>query len=195
MPLEVDDDYITTSGTSGQPGGMTSYMSGFVANSRIFQVLGQAQLRQRTFAHNFDAGPSPNQLLHWIARAQATLRKILDELPADLREDFKTHQFDEKMDSHLGVSQANIHISALCVEFALVSLRILRSRSSISKPSCGQKRTPSQSASRWRVVRMRYSQASRSSTSRRMERAWYVPCFKANRSAARSSASCWTSST
>lgn len=138
LPLEVDDDYITASpaytsaSTSGpsistsldpkQPEGLVSYMTGFVSVSRIFQILGQCQIRQKTYANNTEAGPMRQELLHWVEDQRVGLREILSGLPSKLRADWREEGgFEKAEESSLGIQRANIHITALCVELALVS--------------------------------------------------------------------------
>lgn len=122
LPLEIDDDYITTSVAIVQPEGTVSYMTGFVAVSRIFQILGQCQIRQKTYANNMAAGPPREALLVWVEEQRTGMRRLLDELPGKLRADWReAGGFERAEESSLGIQRANIHITALCVELALVS--------------------------------------------------------------------------
>lgn len=122
LPLEVDDDYITTSVATSQPIGTVSYMTGFVVVSRIFQILGQCQIRQKTFANNREAGPPRAELLAWVEVQRAELWRLLDDLPGKLRADWReVGGFERAEESSMGIQRANIHITALCVELALVS--------------------------------------------------------------------------
>lgn len=127
LPLEIDDDYLTNSTSTPQPQGSISYMTGFVVVSRIFQILGQAQIRQRTWSNNPSAGSDRAELLSWIAQNQVKMREIIQGLPAELRAEGHEHKvsggFERADESSLGIQRANIHITALCVEFALVSRR------------------------------------------------------------------------
>jgi hypothetical protein len=123
LPLEIDDDYITTSVATPQPEGTVSYMTGFVVVSRIFQILGQCQIRQKTFANNRGAGPPREELLIWVEDQRIGMRRLLDELPGKLRADWReVGGFERAEESSLGIQRANIHITALCVELTLVSI-------------------------------------------------------------------------
>jgi hypothetical protein len=120
LPLEVDDDYITSSVATPQPRGTVSYMTGFVVVSRIFQILGQCQIRQKTFANNRGAGPSRGELVAWVEDQRRDMRRLLDDLPAKLRAEWReAGGFERAEESSLGIQRANIHITALCVELAL----------------------------------------------------------------------------
>jgi hypothetical protein len=122
LPLEIDDDYITTSLATPQPEGTISYMTGFVVVSRIFQILGQCQIRQKTYAHNRRAGPPREELLDWVEEQRCGMRRLLEDLPGKLRADWREEGgFEKAEESSLGIQRANIHITALCVELALVS--------------------------------------------------------------------------
>lgn len=124
LPLEIDDDFITTSVATPQPEGTVSYMTGFVVVSRIFQILGQCQIRQKTFANNRGAGPPREELLIWVEDQRMVMRRLLDELPGKLRADWReVGGFERAEESSLGIQRANIHITALCVELTLVSFR------------------------------------------------------------------------
>lgn len=156
LPLEIDDDYLTTSTSTPQPRGSISYMTGFVAVSRIFHILGQCQIRQKTWTQNPSAGPKRGDLLEWIEESQREMREILEALPGGLGADARggggggggsgsggtgemrgtgagtgggagKGGFERADESSLGIQRANIHITALCVDFALVSgpVRIL----------------------------------------------------------------------
>ena len=120
LPLELDDEYITAESTLPQPQSRQSFMSGFIAISRVFQVLSQAIMRQRTLQMNPTAGPDRNTLLDWIGETTEELRGIMENLPPLLRHDYSAG--DGEIHSIYATQQANIHITALCVELYLVSL-------------------------------------------------------------------------
>lgn len=121
-PLEIDDDYLTSTTSTPQPSGRISYMTGFNAVSRIFEILGQCQIRQRTWSNNPSAGPGRSELSRWVDDAQLKMRDVLHELPKALRAEGGGEKggFDKADESSLGIQRANIHITALCVDFALV---------------------------------------------------------------------------
>ncbi len=63
-------------------------MSEFVAGLRLFQVLGQCQLRQRILHACPEAGTSTDVLYAWIEDAQHRVRALLEALPEELQADF-----------------------------------------------------------------------------------------------------------
>lgn len=190
LPLEVDDEYLTTTGHAPQPPSTASYMSGFVAGLRLFQVLGQCQLRQRILHACPEAGTSKDVLYAWIEDAQHRVRALLEALPEELQADIRVGRDGataggmaaaarhasaavggggsgtdgHERETTFGIQQANIHITALCVEFALVGLhphgnrKVLIMCSSTSRFICGRRRTQSPSARAWRGRRTIYCQ-------------------------------------
>lgn len=197
LPLEVDDEYLTTTGHAPQPTNTASYMSGFVAGLRLFQVLGQCQLRQRILHACPEAGTSKDDLYRWIEDAQHRVRSLLEALPEELQADIRirrdsgggggggdaTHgggqTAGQRMDQHVklaggrmaesgsggdgherettfGIQQANIHITALCLEFALVSVQVSTERrrgtemcSSTSRSTCDPRKIQSRNGRAW----------------------------------------------
>ncbi|BEJ13508.1 hypothetical protein CspHIS471_0306820 [Cutaneotrichosporon sp. HIS471] len=137
-PLLVDDEYLTPAGHLPQPDGRPSIMVGFVSILRIFQVVSGCVARHRAFANRprndaraededdmdeFDEAAS----VRWIAGAQARLRSILSALPPALCMDLQVSCAAERADpcnfSLFQIQQANISITALCAEFALLDFR------------------------------------------------------------------------
>jgi hypothetical protein len=127
LPLEVDDEYITAESILTQPKSRQSFMSGFIAISRVFQILSQAIMRQRTLQMNHKAGPDRNTLLEWIGETTEELRGIMEGLPPLLRHDYGGAD-DGEIHSIYATQQANIHITALCLELYLVSPLVVRTR-------------------------------------------------------------------
>jgi hypothetical protein len=122
FPLEVDDEYITADSTQPQPAAKLSFMSGFIVISRIFQILSQTIMRQRTLRINPSAGPDKQALLLWIEGTTAEVRGILTDLPEKLRHDYTMASGDGlTVHSLYATQQANIQITALCLELCLVS--------------------------------------------------------------------------
>jgi hypothetical protein len=64
------------------------------------------------------AGPNKATLISWTSQAKESLDKILADLPPKLHSDFKSTG-DENLP--YGMQAANIIITALCLDFALVS--------------------------------------------------------------------------
>jgi hypothetical protein len=147
LPLQVDDDYITPAGHLPQPTGRTSYMVGVVAIARIFRVISQCVVRHRAFANanvspggeGGDEGDDDDRAdreaevelhLAWTRVAQQRLHAILAGLPATLRTNLAEMAEMAAPESPgggggrlFGIQQANITITALCAEFALLDLR------------------------------------------------------------------------
>lgn len=119
LPLEVDDDFITRDDVLLiQPGQQYSYMIGFNCVIRLFQILSQCILRQRLLnsAPSFEF----NVWVHgeWVQETMDELRQILAGLPPQLR---PSPGFQEDSSTSFnGTQAANICITALCVEMALV---------------------------------------------------------------------------
>lgn len=125
FPLEVDDEYINTDSAQPQPSGKLSFMSGFIVISRIFQILSQTIMRQRTLRINPSAGPDKQALLLWIESTTAEVRAIMADLPEKLRHDYSSSSGDGTgAHSLYATQQANIQITALCLELCLVSTRL-----------------------------------------------------------------------
>lgn len=97
-------------------------MTGFIVISRIFQILSQTVMRQRTLRINPSAGPDRTALLQWIEETTQQLRELIDDLPAKLRHDYTADEALEESTVHslYATQQANIQITALCLELSLV---------------------------------------------------------------------------
>ena len=133
LPLEVDDENLASASGPDQSEEFKkhTYISGFVAILKIFQVLGECQLRHRTFQNDPTAVQDMTTLTRWIDDAAVRLRQITEGLPKEMHP--KEHQEGEiggsrmmaesDSDATAGIQWANICITALCAEFALVSAR------------------------------------------------------------------------
>jgi hypothetical protein len=69
---------------------------------------------------NHKAGPDRGTLLDWIGETTEELRGIMENLPPLLRHDYGGAD-DGEIHSIYATQQANIHITALCLELYLVS--------------------------------------------------------------------------
>ena len=125
-----------------------TYISGFVALCRIFVILGECQQRHRTLINDPEAGQDMPTLMRWLDGAVERLRRITDGFASDLP--LRTARVrsgsnagavggisgmgtgmgmaagmgtdaDADSEATAGIQQANICITALCAEFALVS--------------------------------------------------------------------------
>lgn len=138
LPLDVEDERITSTGimpsSSSTAGGFTNYIAGFIAVVQIFRTLGECQLRHRTLLNDPTASQDPLALLQWVQHAVSRLQSITESLPVDLRAKRTTIGPDGKSKAinvtlnttpdsaaTAGIQQANIFITAMCAEFALVS--------------------------------------------------------------------------
>jgi hypothetical protein len=100
-------------------------MSGFIAISRVFKILSQAIIRQRTFAVSMPVTETERAtLLDWIKETTTHLRQIMEDLPPLLRRDYSAEgegAGEKETHSIYATQQANIQITALCLELYLVS--------------------------------------------------------------------------
>jgi hypothetical protein len=121
LPLEIDDELITVEGHLPQPRTRTSYITGFVIIAKLFRVLYGCLYRQRSFESGLTSS-AHLEMLRWIDEAELGIDNILNSLPEVLKHDvsFKISGGDADV---FGTQKANIWITAVCVKFALVSLR------------------------------------------------------------------------
>jgi hypothetical protein len=123
LPMPVDDDYISAQGHFPQPTGKRSYMSGFIAVTRVFRILGECLCRHRAVSNGVGGTPldTPNKL-QWIKEAVSEIQQVLDGVPAPTGgTSGLSPQIENNVEAWWGIQRANIHITALCAEFALVS--------------------------------------------------------------------------
>lgn len=119
LPLEVDDDFITRDDMLLiQPGQQHSYMVGFNCINRLFQILSQCMLRQRLLNSAPSFGFNVWAHGEWVQVAMNELRQILADLPPQLQSEAESRE--DSLASFNGTQAANICITALCVEMALV---------------------------------------------------------------------------
>jgi hypothetical protein len=118
----VDDEYMTADGCLPQPLHRVSYMTGFNTINKVFQIVSQCLTRQRMFVIGPQSGLNADTLLEWVDASARQMRSLLLDLPKVLNADFSaTPEFADTPESAYGIQQANIHITALAGEFALVS--------------------------------------------------------------------------
>jgi hypothetical protein len=116
LPLEIDDEYINTEGYLPQPPGRVSYMTGFALISNVFRILYECMMRQRIFETMPTMGADRVMLRIWVNEAQSRLKRLLGSAPTAL-----IPGMDEQQDDVFGTQRANILVTALCTDFALVS--------------------------------------------------------------------------
>ncbi|AFR94585.2 hypothetical protein C343_02669 [Cryptococcus neoformans C23] len=123
LPLEVDDDFITRDDMLLiQPGQQHSYMVGFNCINRLFQILSQCMLRQRLLNSAPSFGFNVWAHGEWVQVAMNELRQILADLPPQLQSEAESRE--DSLASFNGTQAANICITALCVEMALLDLKV-----------------------------------------------------------------------
>jgi hypothetical protein len=120
FPICVDDDLITERGSFSQPENKPSYMSGFVALARLFQIMGECLLLKKQNSARGQTGDASSSL-EWITKGERRVEEILRGLPDVLR---PTAPLDEAMDLDdiFSVQRANLLITAVSVKFELVSM-------------------------------------------------------------------------
>lgn len=117
LPMAIDDEYISDEHHFPQPANKRSYMTGFVILTRIFRLVGHCLQKHRTYVAAEGSTDAQSSLI-WIEQASEELRSLLQGVPVDTAP-ASTSPNDEA--SWWGIQCANIHITALCAEFALVS--------------------------------------------------------------------------
>jgi hypothetical protein len=120
LPLELDDDFLAGDHALPQPPGQLSFMTGFVVITRVFQLLSQCILRHRLYNISPATAPDVASQLEWLAETSQKLREILVNLPEQLQVNYDSSRFNEST-AVFGTQQANIYITALCLELSLVS--------------------------------------------------------------------------
>ncbi|KAK1921136.1 hypothetical protein DB88DRAFT_499777 [Papiliotrema laurentii] len=141
LPLEIDDEQLSNSTSHPLPASAAhpTYISGFVTLVKIFVILGECQHRHRTLNNDPELSQELPTLNRWLDNAVERLRKITDKLPVEFRAKEPRTEFgptaatngsglaagmEDDSDATAGIQQANICITALCVEFALLDLRL-----------------------------------------------------------------------
>lgn len=121
MPSEVDDEYITELGTGFQPVGSISLIVGYNAVTQIFRLMSQCLWRHRTWVVSPSEALETATLLAWIPNAMGQIQQLLAGLPSCLRPECNVGL---QSTGPYGTQVANIYITALCTELALVSWRV-----------------------------------------------------------------------
>jgi len=123
LPLDLDDEQLTNDIAFSAPAGRVSTLTGFIAVSRLFQLLSGCLWRLKTLRTDPDSGPSQERILEWTTRAADDLHAVLDGLPIQLRPPVERDDagYCSSPNSPFATQAANISITALCVEFAIVS--------------------------------------------------------------------------
>lgn len=120
LPLEIDDEYMAGDATFPQPEGKLSYMSGFCYVSKLFQVLNGCIVRHRTLqAADPSTGPTTETLQAWVDSKLEEVQDLLTEIPEELQ----SGSISQDNPSVFGTQAANLYITALCIELALLDLK------------------------------------------------------------------------
>jgi hypothetical protein len=125
LPLEVDDDFITSQGSFPQPQSLSTCMTGFVVCSRLFQSLSECQFRHRNLRFLLNAGLDLESSLSWAQSKQAELTQTVKSLPIAWQPARTAISTGTDV---FGTQRANILITATMLELALVSLFPFRLR-------------------------------------------------------------------
>ncbi|BEI97789.1 hypothetical protein CcaverHIS631_0300880 [Cutaneotrichosporon cavernicola] len=117
LPLEIDDEYLSPHAAGEQPEDRLSYMAGFLAISRLFKVLSACLVRHRTLLNDPDSAFPPEAQCTFVDRSLEYVRALRADMPPALQPD------NASADTVLGTQAANVYITALCIELALLDLR------------------------------------------------------------------------
>lgn len=123
-PLCVDDELITTEGNLPQPVNRPSYMTGFVANVQLMQILSECMRRHRTY-QTAPMDTDVYAILMWIERAQTQMRQIIRGLPDVLGPNPPPPGTVASTDQAevFATQRANLLITGVSAEFQLVGSR------------------------------------------------------------------------
>lgn len=119
LPLEVDDEFLSphlAADAAHQPPGRLSYMAGFIAISKLFKVLSGCIVRHRTLVNDPQSAQGHDTLRTYVDRSLEHVQVLLAAMPEQL-------QPGNAADGNtvFGTQAANVYITALCIELALVS--------------------------------------------------------------------------
>jgi hypothetical protein len=142
LPLEIDDEHLSTvppsiphyaDNTSRPSHPKSTYIAGFVTLIKIFIILGECQSRHRTWINDPDMSQDLPTLNLWLDPTIERLRRLTESVSAEYTSRRDSSREGGVSDSGgimmginddeaiKGIQQANICITALCAEFALVS--------------------------------------------------------------------------
>ncbi|KAL7418286.1 hypothetical protein Q5752_006742 [Cryptotrichosporon argae] len=128
LPLDVDDDLLPSDGSAIQARAGPSCMSGFIAVTRIHRILGDCICHQRCALNRSDDDEPIDvaAALRWLDKALDTLHEILMSLPLVPSTDDELYALGEDDPQRwLGTQVANIRITALSAEFALLDYKAI----------------------------------------------------------------------
>nr|XP_018263979.1 uncharacterized protein I303_03857 [Kwoniella dejecticola CBS 10117]OBR86137.1 hypothetical protein I303_03857 [Kwoniella dejecticola CBS 10117] len=120
LPIAVDDEYISEENHFPQPASKRSYLTGFIIITKMFRILGQCLQRHRMFLREPGIFDNTDLNLEWIEAKLADVRALVDDVPIPTVP-ASTPQGDQQ--SWWGIQCVNIHITALCTEFACIDFR------------------------------------------------------------------------
>lgn len=118
-PIEIDDEYLTSQGHFPQPDISPSYMTGFVLNSRLFNILSECYFRHRNIEFLMRAGLSKATLSDWVKHQQGALGRTVESLYTS---GISTTIVSSPQHNLFAIQRANILVTAAILELALVSL-------------------------------------------------------------------------
>jgi hypothetical protein len=122
FPECIDDDLINKHGMIPQPANQTSYITGFVSLSGLFQTLGECLKLFRQYKASPKERDRPG-LEEWVENACKRIDEDLDSLPEVLR---PTTLHDPNVDSNevFAVQRVNLMITAVLAKFEIVSIDV-----------------------------------------------------------------------
>ncbi|KAM0747027.1 hypothetical protein T439DRAFT_293408 [Meredithblackwellia eburnea MCA 4105] len=145
LPVEIDDENIFKEGVRLPPNtpntpAPPSFLVGFVANSRLFQIISQSIVYRRSLQSQASSIgirlADPQAIERWVDAAFARITQIMDELPSELKvqEDesdgdwtgstgHRNEAIGDRPMSPFGTQQANLLVTALSAEFSLLDLK------------------------------------------------------------------------
>lgn len=169
LPSELDDEWLDHAKPSfiqhdaGRRQDRMSVMVGFRAVTEIFIMISQCLNRHRVLLNSAGSSEGSRESVNeWIVETKHHLQQLLVQLPFQLRPEY---QPDTSADLAFGIQAANICVTALCLELALVSEMACHAPSPELRLKAG---SASQPASRSRHLR-RATQSRRSSSLESLE--------------------------
>jgi len=125
LPLEVEDQYITSLGCFTQPVGKTPIIAGFVWITRLFRIQSRILCLLRKAQRSTESGNSLDQARQQIEQMAAELQAEMCQLPDAL--DLFCEPHEDSLDSRYAfeVCKANLLVTHALARFNLYQLAFL----------------------------------------------------------------------
>lgn len=127
LPSDVDDEDLDWAKAPGidddriRPQDRMSVMVGFRAVTEIFIMISQCLNQHRTLLNGDQLSDGRRAAVNeWVVETQQRLQQLMARLPSQLQPEY---QPDTSADLAFGIQAANICVTALCLELALVRHR------------------------------------------------------------------------